>query len=388
MHISTAERRAGVVERHHLRRTAEDPVAATAALLAVHSSDPATPYLSMWPRVDSFETDDLDAALYTERTLWRLHAMRRTLFIVETAAAALFDGGAAQAIARKERERVIGWLAEDVGEPGAARLLDDLTSEVLEALAGNATLRTRELADMIPGLKRRLRVGSGKWAGTMPLSSRLLYLLAMEGMVVRANPAGSWRSSQYSWAVSRSWFDSIPDPVPPEEARAALLTRYLESYGPATETDIRWWTGWTARDARAAIEAIEADRVTLDGAGSGFVAPGYEASLEELDAVALLPALDSTAMGWKERDWYVPPEHVGDLFDRNGNIGPTVWVNGRVVGAWAQSESGTIIHRLVEAVDSSTSDRVDVECTNLGEWLGDARVTPRFRAPLERELAG
>ena len=54
---------------------------------------------------------------------------------------------------------------------------------------------------------------------------------------------------------------------------------------------------------------------------------------------ALLPALDPTAMGWRERAWYVG-EHTAALFDRSGNIGPTAWCDGRIVGGWAQRQDG------------------------------------------------
>ena len=57
--------------------------------------------------------------------------------------------------------------------------------------------------------------------------------------------------------------------------------------------------------------------------------------------VALLPGLDPTTMGWKERDWYLP-DAGADTFDRMGNAGPTVWVDGRVVGGWAQAADGEI----------------------------------------------
>ena len=50
--------------------------------------------------------------------------------------------------------------------------------------------------------------------------------------------------------------------------------------------------------------------------------------------VALLPGLDSTVMGWKERAWFLGG-HQHALFDVNGNAGPTVWCNGRIVGGWA-----------------------------------------------------
>ena len=47
---------------------------------------------------------------------------------------------------------------------------------------------------------------------------------------------------------------------------------------------------------------------------------------------ALLPALDPTVMGWLDRGWFLG-DHEKALFDRTGNVGPTVWLDGRVVFA-------------------------------------------------------
>ena len=92
-------------------------------------------------------------------------------------------------------------------------------------------------------------------------------------------------------------------------------------------------------------------------------------------------------MGWKERDWYLG-DHGPALFDTNGNAGPTVWANGRVVGGWTQRKNGDIRVELLERVDRPTERLVREHRDALRMWLGDVRFTPRFRTPLERSLAG
>jgi hypothetical protein len=75
------------------------------------------------------------------------------------------------------------------------------------------------------------------------------------------------------------------------------------------------------------------------------------------------------------------------LFDRTGNIGPTVWWEGRIVGGWAQRPSGEVAWRLLEDVGSDAATAISAEAAALEAWLGPARITPRFRTPLERELS-
>ena len=103
--------------------------------------------------------------------------------------------------------------------------------------------------------------------------------------------------------------------------------------------------------------------------------------------VALLPALDPTVMGWRDRHWFLGG-HRTALTDRSGNIGPTVWWDGRVVGGWAQRAAGEIVFRLLEDMGADAVGAVTEEAERLRGWIGSVRVTPRFRTPLERDLSG
>jgi winged helix DNA-binding protein len=101
--------------------------------------------------------------------------------------------------------------------------------------------------------------------------------------------------------------------------------------------------------------------------------------------VTLLPALDATTMGWKDREWYLGP-HQPALFDVNGNAGPTIWADGRIVGGWAQRTDGEIAPRLLEDVDARTSRAIDREAARLAEWVGPVSIRSSFPTPLETDL--
>ena len=102
--------------------------------------------------------------------------------------------------------------------------------------------------------------------------------------------------------------------------------------------------------------------------------------------VTLLPALDPTPMGYARRDWFLG-SYAATLFDRSGNIGPSVWSDGRIVGGWAQRKNGAIAFKLLEDVGRDAEGRIEAAAADLERWLGPIRVTPRFRTPLERELS-
>jgi hypothetical protein len=91
-------------------------------------------------------------------------------------------------------------------------------------------------------------------------------------------------------------------------------------------------------------------------------------------------------MGWQERGWFLG-EHRARLFDRSGNIGPTIWWDGRIVGGWAQRTDGEIAIALLEDTGADAAVAIAAEAQRVREWIGEVRVTPRFRTPLERELA-
>src|SRR4029079_15089791 len=135
--------------------------------------------------------------------------------------------------------------------------------------------------------------------------------------------------------------------IAPADARVALVTRWLRAYGPATLRDLTWWTGWTHARGRSAWGALGAAEVE-PGDGIGYVLPDDVAPVRTPRRwVALLPGLDPTVMGWKERDWYLGP-HSARLFARTGTAGPTVWADGRIVGGWGQRRDGVVEAELLE----------------------------------------
>ncbi|MFJ3922205.1 winged helix DNA-binding domain-containing protein [Streptomyces sp. NPDC090022] len=286
------------------------------------------------------------------------------------------DGGARRRADTMARLReALGW---DEGRYAAAE------RAVLDAVAARDGSTAAQLVADVPAVRKRIVVFPGKpWETRQRVGSQVIGVLAAEGRIRRTRPAGSWTSAQFRWTPAHP----LPD-VPAAEARATLARHYLAAFGPVTVADLKWWTGWTLTDTRKAVAATGAQAVELDE-GTGHVLPGDlgETAPDESGA-ALLPGLDPTPMGWRHRDWYLDPGHTAALFDRNGNIGPTPWWNGRIVGGWAQHADGHINHRFLTDPGKAARAALAEEADRLSAFLSDSRVTPCYRTPLERRLAG
>jgi hypothetical protein len=384
--ISVEERRSRLGRRHFLApgSRARDAVELSAGLVGLHATDPATVFLSA--RARGVESADLERALYEERSVLRMIGMRRTLFVLPLALAAVVQAACTESILLTSRRRYAkliegGGIASD-GEAW----LDEVGVETLRALEARGEAFAAELSADVPLLREKVHFGEGKtWAGSTGMTSWVLFLLAAEGRAVRGRPRGAWTSSQWCWAPAEAWLEEPLPRLEPDAARVELASRWLAAFGPATVADLKWWTGWTLTQTRAAIGAIEVVEVDLDGV-PGFVLPGdLEPEPEAEPWAAFLPSLDPTVMGWKERDWYLG-EHAPALFDRNGNAGPTVWWNGRVVGGWAGRKDGDVAYRLLEDVGADGVRAIETEADQLQSWLGESKVTPRFGTPLAKEL--
>ena len=388
-HITTPERRARLALRHRLTPSthAAAPEAVADSLVALHGTDPATVYLAVGARLAdaSLTVPETARALHEDRTLLRMHGMRHTVFVFPAELTAVVHASTGLAVAARERASLLKHMAR-AGAPDAV-WLKEVEDSLLAALTLRGQATAAELAVDEPRLREQFVYAAGKnYEGVHTVSTRLLKVLGVEGKVVRGRPLGGWTSSQFRWAVA---------PEHPEldtaEAQAELLARWLTACGPATEADLKWWTGWRVTDVRRALAAIGAETVSLDE-GVGYVAAGDLAPLAGPAEpwAALLPALDPTAMGWQQRDWYLAPELRPALFDGSGNVGPTVWWDGRVVGGWAQRPDGEIVWRILdrEGVGREAEAAIGAAAERLRGWVGTTRVTPRFRTPVERELAG
>ena len=385
--IGDRERRARLAVRHRLAAglgagTCED---VTRTLVVLHATDPAAVFLSVGARLadPAGTVERVEEALYGRPvTLVRMLAMRRTMFVVNRDAAPDVFAAAGRQIAVRERKNLLAYLADGGGWD--ERWLAAAEAEVEAALAEHGDSSGAELSRYVPRLREQVVVARGKpYETTQNVASRIIRTMAAEYRIERRRPAGSWLSSQFRWARA----EPLPD-RPVDRARAAVVRSWLAAYGPGSAADLKWWTGWPLGEVRKALAAIGAQTVETEGAAEAYVLPGDDGEVEPAPpAAVLLPGLDPTPMGWQQRDWYLPQEHRKALFDTTGNVGPTVWWDGEVIGGWGQRADGTVVWRQLADRGARADTAADEAAAALTARLAGVRITPRFRTPMERELS-
>ncbi len=316
-------------------------------MTVLHATEPATVHLSCWARTRSVTVADVDRALDDERSLVKQLAMRRTLFVFPPDLLPAAWGSASARVAGTERAAI----AKDAVRAGLAAdgqaWLDRARAEVLAVLADAPDgLPAVEIRRAVPMIDVTVAVSPGStWS-----ASRVLTHLGATADVVRGSPTGHWRAPRPRWTLMRHWLDDVPAPLAAADGYRELVRRWLHTFGPGTESDLVWWLGTSRTVVRAALAELGAVAVSLDDASHDTHDTGDPGRIgwllpDDLDEVpepgpwvALLPVLDPTVMGWRERGFHLGPHH-DRLFDRTGNAGTTAWVDGRATGCWVQDDA-------------------------------------------------
>jgi len=381
--ITDDQRRARLARRHGLAAAYGTVEEATAAMTCWHATEPASVHLSAWARTGATRAD-IDRALYDDRTIVKQLAMRRTVFTFPRDLLPAVWGSAAARVAAQQRAQ----LARDVVKHGVGdgeAWVEEACAAVLAHLRAAGPTTTLKLREALPMLDARMSLSPGKnWAAEVSVAPRVLTTLAASGVIVRGSNDGGWKTSRPRWTTTEDWLPGIAEPLDEETGYAKLVGSWLRTFGPGTEADLVWWLGATKAAVRRALAALGAVEVGLEE-GAGYLLPDdLDDEPPPGDWAALLPALDPTTMGWKQRSWYLG-EHAEAIFDRNGNGGPTAWWNGRIVGGWRQEDDGTVVVVPAQIIPKRASAALSARAAALTSWLDGDVVRSIYQTPLVRE---
>jgi len=354
MRLTARQLNRATLDRQLLLQRASTGVAdAVRRVVALQAQEPASPYIALWNRVTPFDPAHLDAA-FADRSVVKATLMRITLHAVEAAdyppfhAAMVHSLRASRLYDRRFKETTLS-IAE----------VDALLPDVLAFAAQPRTrVEVEALLDERLGDRRE----------------RAWWALRTFAPLWHAPTGGPWSFN------ARGSFVAAVGTLPTESRDASirwLARRYLEGFGPASPADFAQFTLLTRAMAREAMLALGDDLVQLEGPdGSAlFDVAGADVPAEDTPAPPrLLPMWDSTLLAYADRSRIIPPDHRRLVIRMNGDVLPTLLVDGHVAGVWRPVEGGIEATAFNPLADDAWAG-LAAEATALVAFLADREPT-------------
>uniref|UniRef100_A0AAU2UWP9 Winged helix DNA-binding domain-containing protein n=1 Tax=Streptomyces sp. NBC_00003 TaxID=2903608 RepID=A0AAU2UWP9_9ACTN len=343
-------------------------------VVALQAQHPASPYLALWNRLAGFDAAELDEA-FARRSVVRATLMRITLHAVLAEDYEVFRA-AMQPTLYGSR---LGYRFAAAGLTPADA--EELVPELL-AFAD----RPRSMAEMRAWVAERVGAekAEGGWWGLKayaplhhapsgpPWSFGVRSSFVAAGK--RAAPAGKRPVPGGKGPVPGG---KAADP----EALRTLILRYLAGFGPASVADVAQFAMVRRAPVREALRALDGAVEQLQGPAGVPLFDLPDASRPPSDAPApprLMAMWDSVLLAYADRSRVIPAAYRPSVIRNNGDVLPTLLVDGYVAGVWRPVDAGieaTAFHPLSRA----TWEGLAAEAQALTAFFADRDPAPYGR---------
>jgi uncharacterized protein YcaQ len=350
------------MRRHYLvERASDDLVAVVDRLGGLHAQVMMSVDLALWARTDRLDQDAVAEALWRQRTLVKMWAMRATLHVLPAADLGAWIGGL------NIWKPSVWPLKHADGFP--------LGGYIDRALRGKILTRT-ELAEAVTKLGATPEMVEGmlgSWGGYLKQAS-------FSGYLCFAPNDGQ----QARFTHPATWLRKPPVQLDSDKAFDVLTTRYLATYGPATARDLGHWWGINQGQAKRRLAAIGdvATEVTIDGERYWMLTNDVAelAATEPLNVVRLLPAFDQWVVCASRRvPALLDPKYRRRIYRLQGWVSPVLLVNGHMAGVWKHERKGGTVSVEIEPfakLPRWTRIHIAAEAERLAAFVGgDLKLT-------------
>jgi hypothetical protein len=369
------------LQKQHLTEDAKigDIIQIVRDIGGLHATGSTTPYLSLFARTNHFTRTELEEELYQKKNLAKIRFVRKTMYILPKELLG---------VAYAAMKSIIELASERFSEYMEINQQQYLTmSKSILNLLDQGGMSTKEIKK---ALDTSLNI------------SPIVNLMCDQGLLIRGKPKSGWKSNIHIYYLFRDYFPSLNlKALDADDARALLVLQYLTSFGPVTENDIAWWTGFPKRDISKVLDSLQdtIQYIRISGIEGDYLilSPEEHAlkSIKPLDTkeVSLLPGLDPYMMGYKNRERYLSPKNYEYISDRGGNATSSLLINGEVAGVWdfVQTPKPLVKFFLFEECEDLLFQKISLKARSLGRFITDKDVEIQkydSMIPLTQRTAG
>lgn len=367
-----------VLKKQHLAEGSKigDVVRIAADIGGLHGTTATGPYLSLYARSPSFARADLAVVMSQKKDMARIRYVRNTIYILpkEFIPVAYAGTGQMAEVTAAQFSKYLGFTPTQYAR---------FSNKILKILKGRG-LTTREI-------KQKLRTAAN--------IGPVVNLMCDKGLLIRSLPREGWKSTQHAYFLFKDYYPDMDLKAYGEkDARREIVSQYIRSFGPVSERDIVWWTGFPKTQVKGILDGLGGDvePVEIPELEGDYIILASESEALKSTVVpkhpdiSVLPALDPYIMGYKDRDRYCHPKHHKMVFDRSGNATATVLMDGRIVGIWDWDEAIAKVFYLGN-VEKESRRKIRAKVADMGKFIADRPVQVKeckTMVPLTQRTAG
>ncbi|MFJ1910727.1 winged helix DNA-binding domain-containing protein [Streptomyces sp. NPDC088147] len=292
-------------------------------VVALQAQQPASPYIALWNRLSGFDPAGLDTALAGRRAV-KATLMRLTLHAVHAEDYRAF---------REAMEPTLRGSRLGDSRFTASGLTVDTTTALVADLLHYAE-QPRTVAEL--GGRLRARLGA-------PMEPAAQRMLRQYAPLWHAPTGGPWSFGTRPSYVAADTRPVLAEPDVAAGSLRTLIRRYLEGFGPASVADMAQFALVQRARVRTALTALAGELEQLEGPDGTVMydLPGAPRPAEDTPAPPRLMAMwDSTLLAYADRSRVVPPAYRKHVTRVNGDVLPTLLVDGYVAGVWRAVDGG------------------------------------------------
>jgi hypothetical protein len=369
------------LKKNHLTEKSKinDILKITNEICGLHATSSSTIYLSLFVRTKNFKKEDLNHQLYDLKNLGKIRFVRGTMYVLSKEMIP---------IAYSATKGIFSSLSEKYADyHGITKRDFDKTSQRILKLLHKKPLSVSEV-------KRSLSDNTK--------ISQTINIMCDLGLLIRSKPKAGWKSNLHTYQPMEEYFPDLDlFSIKENLARRELVKHYIATFGPVTEIDISWWTGFKKTEIRRILEELKKDisKVSIsDIEQPYYILRSDEKSLRATRTnvkpiVNLLPTLDPYTMGYKVRNRYLDNKSHDYIFDRSGNGSASIMVDGKIVGVWDWEEKPKTMVKiyLFEKLIKDVKSEIKTKAKNIGKFIGNGDVKVKEckkMQPLPKRTAG